>query len=109
MRVLLDECLPRRLKGVLEGHDVETVPERGWAGKKNGELLELAAAEFDVFVTVDQNLRYQQSLRSTSVAVVVLATRSNRFDDLLPLVPRLLGLLRDRLEPGTVSHVGGRP
>lgn len=62
MRVLLDECLPRQLKWQLPGHDVATVPERGWAGTKNGELLRLAAAEFDVFVTVDQNLRFQRNL-----------------------------------------------
>ena len=56
MRVLRDECLPRRLKRELVDHDARTVPEMGWASKRNGELLALAAAEFDVFLTVDRNL-----------------------------------------------------
>ena len=62
MRVLLDECLPRRLKRELVGHDARTVPEMGWASRRNGELLALAAAEFDVFLTVDRNLSYQQDV-----------------------------------------------
>jgi len=59
VRVLLDECLPRRLKRELVGHDVKTAPELGWASKKNGELLALAAPEFDVFLTSDRNLSHQ--------------------------------------------------
>lgn len=61
MRVLLDECLPRRLKRELVGHDVRTAPEMGWASKTNGELLTLAAADFDVFLTSDRNLQAQRS------------------------------------------------
>jgi predicted nuclease of predicted toxin-antitoxin system len=94
MRVLLDECLPRRLKALLPGHEVKTVPEAGWAGKKNGELLKLAVGSFEVFVTVDQNLSYQQNLIQADVAVVVLAAGSSRFEDLRPLMPRLLTTLR---------------
>jgi Domain of unknown function (DUF5615) len=60
MRILLDESLPRRLKGELLGHDVSTVVECGWSGVKNGKLLTLAADNFDVFVTADQNLQNQQ-------------------------------------------------
>ena len=56
MRVLLDECLPRKLKSDLAGHEARTVPEMGWASKENGDLLELAAGHFDVFLTVDRNL-----------------------------------------------------
>ena len=62
MRVLLDECLPRRLRAELTGHDVSTVPEMGWAGVQNGELLSLAAATFDVFLTVDSSIEYQQDV-----------------------------------------------
>ena len=62
MRILLDECLPKRLKRDLVGHQARTVPEMGWASKKNGELLALAEAEFDVFVTVDRNLSFQQDV-----------------------------------------------
>jgi predicted nuclease of predicted toxin-antitoxin system len=94
MRVLLDECLPRRLKALLAAHEVKTVPEAGWAGKKNGELLRLAVGSFEVFVTVDQNMRYQQNLIEAEVAVVVLSAGSNRFEDLKPLIPRLLEALR---------------
>jgi len=61
MRVLLDECLPRRLKRELAGHDVRTVAEMGWAGNSNGALLNLAQEKFDIFVTVDKNLTAQQA------------------------------------------------
>jgi predicted nuclease of predicted toxin-antitoxin system len=106
MRVLLDECLPRRLKRTLSGHEVRTVPEAGWAGKKNGELLRLASGVFDAFVTIDQNLRYQQNLQGTSVAVIVLECRTSRFDDLLPLVPRLIEALGGTLPHGAVVRIG---
>ena len=75
MRVLLDECLPRRLKRELVGHDARTVPEMGWASKRNGELLALAAGEFDVFLTADRNLSYQQDVSAFNIAVVVLVAR----------------------------------
>lgn len=105
MRVLLEECLPRRLKTVLTGHDVQTVPEAGWSGKKNGDLLRLAAATFDAFVTIDQNLQYQQNLQVAQIAVIVLECPTNRFDDLLPLLPRLLELLREGLTPGATRRI----
>ena len=73
MKLLLDECLPRRLKRELPGHDVSTVPERGWAGIKNGRLLALMEPDFDVFVTIDGNLRYQQNLSGRDVGLVVLS------------------------------------
>lgn len=93
MRVLLDECLPRRLKRELVGHDTSTVPEMGWAGKRNGELLTLAAAKFDAFLTVDRNLSYQQDVAAFDIAVVVLVARSNSLDDLRPLAPKILEAL----------------
>ena len=93
MRVLLDECLPRRLKRELVGHDARTAPEMGWASKRNGELLALAAGQFEVFLTADRNLSHQQDLSSFDIAVVVLVARSNRFHDLRPLVPRILYVL----------------
>jgi hypothetical protein len=67
MRVLLDECVPRKLRRELPGHEVLTVTERGWSGIKNGELLALAQAEFDVFLTIDQNLKYQQNLKAFNI------------------------------------------
>lgn len=91
MRVLLDEQLPRRLAHQLIGHAVRTVQQEGWAGLKNGELLERAAREgFDVLLTGDQNLQYQQNLEGARVGVVVLAASSNRLEDLSPLIPRAL-------------------
>ena len=76
MRVLLDECLPRRLKRELVGHDAKTAPEMGWASKRNGELLALAVGEFDVFLTADRNVSYQQDRSSFDIAIVVLVARS---------------------------------
>jgi hypothetical protein len=88
MRILLDECVPRPLRRELAGNDVRTIKEMGWAGKKNGELLALmAGAGFEVLLTVDQNLRYQQNLTSAGVAVVVMVASTNRLADLIPLVP----------------------
>ncbi len=105
MRVLLDECLPRRLKRELGGHQVRTAPEMGWASKTNGELLVLAAAQFDVFLTSDRNLSYQQNVAAFDIAVVVLVARSNRIDDVRPLVPRILEAL-STANAGTVTVVG---
>ncbi len=94
MRVLLDECVPRRLAAQLVGHDVKTVPKAGWAGIKNGKLLKLAESAFDVFITVDRNLSFQQNSAELEIAVIVLAAKSNRFQDLLPIVPQILATLR---------------
>jgi uncharacterized protein DUF5615 len=94
VRVLLDECLPRRLKRELVGHEARTAPEMGWASKGNGDLLALAAAEFDVFLTADRNLSYQQDVSAFDIAVVVLVARSNSIDDLRPLAPRILDILQ---------------
>ena len=105
-RILLDECLPRDLKKYLEDHAAKTVPEAGWASKDNGELLALAAPEFDVFVTVDRNLAFQQSLTNLKIAVVVLVARGNRLIDLQPLVPALRAAL-STIERGQVVTVDG--
>lgn len=78
MRVLIDECLPKKLKRELAGHDVITVQEKGWSSKKNGELLRLLDGEFDLFLTADQNLEYQQNLSYTTVAIIVLVAPNNR-------------------------------
>ena len=88
MRILLDECVPRPLRQELTGHHVSTAQEMGWSGKKNGELLALmAGAGFEVLLTVDQNLRHQQNLAISGVAIVVMAAPSNRLADLIPLIP----------------------
>lgn len=91
MKILLDECLPKRLKYEFETHDVATVPEMGWAGVKNGKLLNLISGNFDVFITVDQNLRFQQNLDDLDVIVVVLIAQNNKFETLKTLIPSILG------------------
>jgi len=90
VRVLLDECVDRRLARDLTGHDVRKVPQMGWATIKNGELLALAAGQFDAFVTVDRNLAFQQHLPGFPIAVIVLRAVTNRLADLRRLVPELL-------------------
>ncbi len=90
MRVLLDECLPRRLRRELPGHDIRTVPECGWAGVKNGQLLSTAVGHFDVFLTIDGHLATQQNLPTFAIAVVALRAVSHDLDDLRPLIPELL-------------------
>ena len=102
VRILLDECVDRRLAALIVGHEVATVPRQGWAGKKNGELLRLAAAEFDVFVTVDNNLPDQQNLQRHDLAVIVLLAQTNRLADLEPLVPKILDQLPE-VVPGSVT------
>lgn len=90
MKILLDECIDRRFARDLTGHEVKTVPQMGWSGIDNGELLTLAQELFDVFVTVDRNLSFQQNIPSYNIAVIVLRCRSNRLGDLRALVPQLL-------------------
>lgn len=82
MRVLLDECVPRRLKHELVGHEVRTAPEMGWASKRNGELLRLAEREFDAFLTVDRKLQHQQNLSTFPIAIIVMLARTNTLLDL---------------------------
>lgn len=104
MRLLLDESLPRRLKARLAPHDVRTVPEMGWAGKSNGELLRLAEEDFAVFLTADRRSPDQQNLRTFRIAVVIFVAASNRLQDIEPLVPKALEILAE-LQPGTATVV----
>ncbi|HKB67036.1 MAG TPA: DUF5615 family PIN-like protein [Pyrinomonadaceae bacterium] len=106
MRVLLDECVPRKLRRELTGHEVLTVTERGWSGVENGELLALAEAEFDVFLTVDQNLKYQQNLASFNIGLILLVARNNGFKALSPLMPRVREAL-ESIKRGDFIPIGG--
>ena len=106
MKVLLDECVPRKLRRELAEHEVVTVTERGWSGVKNGELLALAEPEFDVFLTVDQNLKYQQNLKAFDIGVVLLVARNNRLKTLLPLMPEAREAL-ENIKAGDFIRVGG--
>jgi predicted nuclease of predicted toxin-antitoxin system len=102
VRVLLDENLPRRLAPYLAGdHDIQTVQSKGWTGKRNGELLRLAESDFDVFLTMDRGLEYQQNLSSFILAIVLIRAKSNRLSDLLPIVP----LIQDSIKNAAAGQL----
>jgi hypothetical protein len=106
VRVLLDEQLPRQLRHHFAGHFARTVRQEGWTGVRNGELLRRAAATgFDVFVTADQSVPFQQNLVVSSLIVIVLAARSTKLEDLLPLAPLILAAIHDA-RPGEIRRVG---
>ena len=105
MRILLDECVPRPLRREFVGHTVSTIRDMGWAGKKNGELLALMlGAGFEILLTVDQNLSYQQNLAACGVAVVVMIAKKNHLDQLVPLIPAAL-LALVGIQPGDVVEI----
>lgn len=104
MRVLLDECLPKKLKREIEADFVQTVPEAGWASKKNGELLRLAEANFDVLLTNDQNIEHQQNLKSFDLALIVLVAPSNDIADLKPLMPAVSKALKT-IQAGEIEYI----
>jgi predicted nuclease of predicted toxin-antitoxin system len=104
MNILLDECLDWRLKNDLPGHSVRTVQDMGWGGIKNGKLLTLAQSHFEVFVTGDQNVSFQQNLSAYSIAVVVLQAESIRLVHTRPLMPKVLAIL-PTLKPGDLVTV----
>lgn len=106
MRVLLDENLPHTLGRLFENPiEVVTVSYRGWAGKANGELLRLAANEFDIFITMDRSIPYQQSLMELQMGIVLLEAGSNRDEDLAPLIPQVNSIL-ETLKEGEVVRIG---
>ena len=105
MKILIDECIDWRLGRAITGHDVKTARQMGWASLKNGELLRQASREFDVFLTVDRNLSFQQNVITLPIAVVVLRARTNRLNDLIPLVPQFASVLLS-LKPGEVVSIG---
>jgi hypothetical protein len=105
MKVLLDENLPHALRAQLSGHDVFTVQYLGWSGTKNGRLLIRAVnAGFDVMVTMDDGVPYQQNISTLRLAVIVLGAVSNDMDDLRPLMPRLRRAIKS-IKPGTVMRI----
>ena len=104
MRILLDENLDWRLGRDLPGHQVDSVPRLGWAGVTNGELITRAEGSFDILVTMDTGLAYQQSVANHSIAIVILRARSNRLADTRPLMPQLLSALKT-IAPGTITTI----
>jgi predicted nuclease of predicted toxin-antitoxin system len=105
VRVLLDESIPIDFARDLTGLDAQTVRGLGWAGLKNGALLQQAAGHFGVLVTMDKNLQFQQNLTAHAIGVVLIRARSNRVDDLRPLVPQILEAV-SASEPGKIRVVG---
>lgn len=106
MRVLLDENLPHQLRELFaENMEVVTVGYRGWRGKENGELLRMAENEFDVFMTMDQGIPNQQNLSEIRIGIIVLEAKSNRFEDLAPLMSEINIALKT-IKNGQILHVG---
>ena len=104
MRILIDECLDWRLGRALSGPECASVQKMGWGGIKNGRLLALAQAEFDVFLTADRNLSFQQNTTKFQIAVVVLVAGTTQLGKTLPLMAKVLALLPG-LSPGQVAVV----
>ena len=104
MRILLDESVPRPLTRLLSGHDVSTVPEEGWAGLKNGDLLRRVNGAFDVLITGDQSLQYQQNLESISFGIVVISAPNNRVETVVAMVDAIRSAA-ESVPPGTAVTV----
>jgi predicted nuclease of predicted toxin-antitoxin system len=107
MKILIDECLPAALRETLTalGHECETVRRAGYGSKKNGELLSLAEGRWDVLLTSDRRIKYQQNMTGRQVSIVVLRAKSNRMEDLLPLMPSCAQALLS-VSPGQIIEVG---
>jgi len=107
MRLLLDECVPRKVKLLLavEGHECQTAGEAGLAGKENGELLREAEKRFDVLITIDKNIPHQQNLSGRNLAILIIRPVSNDIDDIRPQIASALVALRS-LKPGEIIQVG---
>ena len=107
MKILVDECLPAALKETLTalGHECETVRRAGYGSKKNGELLSLAEGQWDVLLTRDRNIKYQQNMAGRNISILILCAKSNRMKDLFPLMPACAQALHSIL-PGSVIEAG---
>ena len=103
-RVLFDEDLPRQLRRYLPAYSIRTAQEEGWSGIKNGELLRRASDRFQVFVTADQQLQYQQNIARFAIGVVVIEARDTRLPSLRMLLPQLERAIEE-VQPGSVQVV----
>jgi len=109
MRILLDECVNQRLRNYLPGHECQSARYAGFGGMKNGELLDAAqAANFEVLLTVDRGISYQQDLNRRNIAIVILQAKSIRLSDLIPLMPACLDHLK-LIQPGQIVWIGCGP
>ena len=101
MRLLIDENLPKKLKFDFPQHEIFTVSDMGWNSKKNGELLKLMLEkEFEILLTFDRNLQYQQNFAKYPIAVFVLNAEDNAYVTLKPLVPVIHQHMKSKLKPG---------
>jgi predicted nuclease of predicted toxin-antitoxin system len=107
MKLLLDECVPRRFSSSLSSdqHQCVTVPDAGFAGKTNGELLGLAEASFDVFITLDKGFAYQQNLMGRKIGILLIRVKSTRLADLLPYAQACREAIAT-IKPGEIVQVG---
>jgi predicted nuclease of predicted toxin-antitoxin system len=101
MTILLDHCLPKRLRRFLPGYTVTTAREMRWEEIRNGELLALAEKQFEVFLTIDKGIKYQQNMTGRTIAVITLRAKSNQIEALAPLMTQVLDLL-PTAQPGQV-------
>ena len=106
MKILLDECVPKAIKHSLsvDGHECFTVPEAGFAGKTNGELLLLAENRYEVFVTLDKGVQFQQKVAGRTFGIVLIRAKSSRVADILPHIPACLIAIRS-IRPGQVIQI----
>ncbi len=102
MKIIIDECVPHIVKKELPDHDIKTVQEMGWSGVKNGELLKMAAAEFDVFITSDKNLRFQQNLGELKLGIILLP--GNQIPVIKALLPQIDEAL-NKTSPGSFMEI----
>lgn len=95
MKLLLDECVPRRLKRAFGGYEIFTIEEAGLKGLRNGNLIRSASGIFEILITVDKNIQHQQNTDNLSIAIIILSAKSNRYESLSPLVPKALKVLEN--------------
>jgi predicted nuclease of predicted toxin-antitoxin system len=104
MKLLLDERMPRRLKNALKPYEAFTVEGAGYKGLKNGRLLRAASGNYDVLITVDQNIPNQQNFSTLKIALIIIRAKSNRYEDLIPFLPQILSSLTN-ISPGSVVRI----
>jgi predicted nuclease of predicted toxin-antitoxin system len=107
MKILIDECVPAGLSPVLRarGYQCDTVREAGYGSKKNGELLRLAEGNWDAFLTIDTNIKYQQDIAGWKIAILILRVKSNRLPDVLQHLSSCMEAL-ETVRPGEIVEVG---
>ena len=105
MRIILDECLPRRLLRDIPDHMVTTVPRQGWAGVTNGALLKRVEPDFDIFITMDSSIVPQQNLNGLQICLIILHGPNSRYETLQPLLPQIQNAIA-QAKPCSVFHLG---